>query len=253
MRIAVCCQSVQWPMCHSPIWPLATSAFSRVARLPTPNIPPLTAKVVGDSTWADIWTSLEKMRGFRAANAANNAPGPAHRRPPRLAKWSAALIRLRPWRPRRCPTLCEAAGTPLMRDTANPNAVLHRTQLHGWSSRTEFSGFDTAQFESAKAHYKWGDGPLVTTDKKCLSHYSRLGEAARAHHRWCGVDRGVDARLRRVGAQECPMLAKLSLIVAGDVAGHPLMRQRSRLLCSVCARTRACGDTGDNVMPGRFG
>src|SRR6185437_12766473 len=110
-----------------------------------------------------------------------------------------------------------------------------------------------AQFESAKAHYKWGDGPLVTTDKKCLSHYSRLGEAARAHHRWCGVDRGVDARLRRVGAQECPMLAKLSLIVAGDVAGHPLMRQRSRLLCSVCARTRACGDTGDNVMPGRFG
>src|SRR6185437_16760923 len=53
--------------------------------------------------------------------------------------------------------------------------------------------------------------------------------------------------------RRCPMLAKLSLIVAGDVAGHPLMRQRSRLLCSVCARTRACGDTGDNVMPGRFG
>jgi uncharacterized protein (DUF2141 family) len=101
-----------------------------------------------------------------------------------------------------------------MRDTANPNAVLHRTQLHGWSSRIEFSGFGTARFESANAHYKWGDGPLVTTDKKCLSHYSRLGEAARAHHRWCGVDRGVDARLRRVGAQECPMLAKLSLVFA---------------------------------------
>jgi hypothetical protein len=43
----------------------------------------------------------------------------------------------------------DASGTlRLVRDTANKDAVLQWTQLHGWSFRTEFSGFGTVTSEA---------------------------------------------------------------------------------------------------------